>query len=287
MEPALPLGGIVTGFCVTGRTIDCLCGKELLKLDKGSGEILCRKAVFEKEGLSRTLLAEGGQIFIYDFCTFYIFNQADFSLLGSWRLGQDLRSDICGMAADDGTVYCSIRNGKIAAIHRQTFAMREYKVSDSSMWSLNAQGKGLLCGTVDGRLLLLDKGGMSIKKSLALSRKNIASLYRDGDALYAASHDGKLFKISISAFKSLAMAKNAHKKMFSCAGLYSGMLATVSYPCSELAFWDKDTLEKRGAVEIPLKLSGRAHIEGDVLYLTSRNMLGIDRLSLQELAGSL
>ncbi len=76
--------------------------------------------------------------------------------------------------------------------------------------------------------------------------------------------------------------KKAHGKMFHCAGLYRDMLVTISYPCSEIALWDKNTLEKKRLLEIPLSLSGCAYLENDFLYITSRNILGIDRISLAE-----
>lgn len=72
MEHVAELGGAVTGFHVTERCIDCMCGKELIKIDKRSRDIVCRKTVFEKEGLSRKLVADDDRIYIYDFCTLYV-----------------------------------------------------------------------------------------------------------------------------------------------------------------------------------------------------------------------
>lgn len=280
MERLTALEGPVTGFQITGPQIDCICGKELVKLDKGSGKILYRRAVFEKDGLSRKLLAEGGELFVYDFCTLYAFRREDYGLLGKWRLGGDLRSDICGMALDRDRVYCSIRNGKLAALDRRTYEARESAVSESSMWSLQAYGEHLVCGTVDGRLLLLNKEALSVEKALALGRKNIGSLYLDCGALYAASHDGKLFRVDMEAFGVRSMAKGAHKKMFHCAGVYGDRLVTVSYPCSEISLWNKETLEKIQTLEVPLRLSGNGVIEGNILYLSSRNIMGIGLVRL-------
>ena len=65
MEHLVELGGVVTGFHVTEHCIDCMCGKDLLKIDKQSGEIICQKKVFGKEGLSRKLTADDEQIYIY------------------------------------------------------------------------------------------------------------------------------------------------------------------------------------------------------------------------------
>ena len=282
MEHAVELDGIVTGFNVTEDCIDCICGKNIVKIDKGSREIICQKPVFEKEGLSRKLTADDEQIFVYDFCTLYVLSQKDYELIGKWQLGNDLSSDICGMAVDSNTIYCSIRNGKIITIDRQSHLVNTFTVAESSMWSMKTYDSYLVSGTVDGMALLLDKLTLSIEKSLVLGKKNIGSLHIDGETLYAAGHDGKLFKISMKNFAIESSVKNVHKKMFHCAGMYKDMLVTVSYPCSEIALWNKDTLEKIKGIDTPLKLSGHTHIEGDFMYISSRNISGIDIIRLNE-----
>lgn len=282
MKHIINLDGIVTGFNVTESCIDCLCGKELLKIEKHTGGIICKKVIFEKDGLSRNLIADDEQILIYDFCMFYVFNQRNYELIGKWQLGDDLSSDICGMTVDKDTIYCSIRNGKVFTLDRQSYLVSEFNVSDSSMWSIKIYDKYLVCGTVDGKLLLLDKTTLSIERMLVLGKKNIGSLYIHGETLYAASHDGKLFKICMRSFEVDSLMKNAHKKMFKCVGIYKDMLITVSYPCSEIAFWNKNTLEKIKKFEISLNLSGRAYIENEYLYITSRNILGIGVIKLND-----
>ncbi|MDE7432889.1 MAG: hypothetical protein K2N34_13365, partial [Lachnospiraceae bacterium] len=217
---------------------------------------------------------------IYDFCTLYVLNQKNYELIGKWQLGHDLSSDICGIAVDDDAIYCSIRNGKIITLDKQSYQIKEFIVSGSSMWSIKTYNRYLLAGTVDGNLLLLDKSTLSIEKKLNLGKKNIGSLHIDGGTVYAASHDGKLFKIGMGSFEVEISAKNVHKKMFDCAGICEDMLVTVSYPCSEIALWNKDTLKKLKVISTPLKLSGRTYIENDFMYISSRNILGIDRIQL-------
>lgn len=282
MEHIAELGGIVTGFNVTEQCIDCINGKDLLKIDKYSRNIICQKTVFEREGLSRKLIADAEQIYIYDFCTLYVFSQKNYEMLGKWQLGNDLSSDICGITVDNDIVYCSIRNGKIITLDKQSYLIKEFIVSKSSMWSIKTYNQYLICGTVDGELLLLDKSTFSIEKKLVLGKKNIGSLYIDREILYAASHDGKLFKIDMKNFEIETSMKKVHKKMFVCAGIYGDMLVTVSFPCSEIAFWNKDTLEKIRVINIPLKLSGCTYIEKDFMYISSRNILGIDKIKLNE-----
>lgn len=282
MEHIAELGGIVTSFNVTEQYIDCLNGKDLFKIDKDSREIICQKTVFEREGLSRKLIADDEQIFIYDFCTLYALSKKDYRLFGKLQLGSDLSSDICGITVDNDVVYCSIRNGKIITLDKQSYQIKEFIVSESSMWSIKAYGQYLICGTVDGELLLLDKATFSIEKKLILGKKNIGSLYIAGETLYAASHDGKLYKIHMKNFEIATSMKKVHKKMFICAGICEDKLVTVSFPCSEIALWNKDTLEKIRVINTPLKLSGCTHIENDYIYISSRNILGIDKIKLSE-----
>ena len=94
-----------------------------------------------------------------------------------------MSSDICGIAVDCNTIYCSIRNGKIIAVDRQSYQADEFIVSESSMWRIKTYDSYLVGGTVDGKVLLLDILDFSIKKSLVLSKKNIGSLYIDGETL--------------------------------------------------------------------------------------------------------
>lgn len=280
MDHPVKLESAVTGFCVQNRYIYCICQKAVYKIDKESGTIVYSKEIFEKDGSARILIADENRIFISDFCTLYILNEEDFEVIGKWKIGEDLSSDICGMAADEKTIYCSVRNGKIVTVDKHSFGKNEYTVSNASMWSLKIHDNYLLCGTVDGQLLALCRDTMSINKKLILSKQNVRSLYVDGTILYAACQDKKLFKIDPTNFELIGTAKNAHKKMFDCAGTYGDMLVTVSYPCGEIALWDKNTLEKRKEIKTPLSLSGNAYIEGNKLYITSRNINGVGLICL-------
>lgn len=292
MEYLAELEDVVLGFSVRpfllqkpgpqGATafIDCLSGKKLYKIQKESGKILFEKEIFEKTGLARILNADSGQIIISDFCTLYVFDGNDYKLIGRWQIGTDLSSDICGLAVDDRTIFCSIRNGKLVTVDRKNFEMKEYSVCDSSMWSLNLYDNYLLCGTVDGQLLFLDRKTMRVTQKLSLSKQNVRSLFVDENTIYAASQDRKISVIDLEEKEIIRVQKSAHKKMFNCAGIYNNMLVTVSFPCSEIALWDKETLEKKREIHVPLKLSGCTHIEGNKLYISSRNICGIGLLNL-------
>lgn len=280
MEYLAKLEAPVLGFSLQGDHIDCLCGKKLQKLEKESGNLIYERKIFEKEGLARIMCADNGHIFISDFCTLYAFSRERYELLGQWQLGEDLSSDICGMALDKNTVYCSIRNGKLITMDRASFLRQEYVVSDSSMWSLRIYDSYLLCGTVNGQLLLLDRETLAVQKRLLLGKQNIRSLFVNDKILYAASQDKKLYKISLPDLEVMDVKRNVHKKMFDCAGLCGDAIVTVSFPCSEIALWDKNTLEKVGEISVPLKLSGCTYIDGEKMYISSRNIDGIVSIRL-------
>ncbi len=256
--------------------------KTIYKIEKRSLKNVCKKEIFEKDGLSRILFADEMQIFISDFCTLYVLNEENCEIVCKLKLGKDLSSDICGLTADEKKIYCSIRNGRIIIVDKKSFGKNEYNISNASMWSMQIYNNFLLCGTTDGQLLLLDRNTMSVEKKLILSKHNIRSLYVSGTILYAACQDKKLFKVDLTDFKIIGTQKNVHKKMFDCIGVYEDMLVTVSYPCSEITLWDINTLEKRKEITVPLSLSGNAHIDGNKLYISSRNIDGIGLIYLNQ-----
>ena len=89
------------------------------------------------------------------------------------------------------------------------------------MWSIKTYDNYMICGTVDGELLLLDKTAFSIEKRLVLGKKNIGSLYIDGETIYVASHDGRLFKIDIKSFEIESLTKKCPQKNVSlCRGIW-------------------------------------------------------------------
>ncbi len=275
MDYLIKLESAVSSCFVKGNFIYCICKKEIYKFDKESKTIAYKKAIFEKDGAARILIVNGNRIFVSDFCTLYILNEADCEIICKLKLGEDLSSDICGMTADCKNIYCSIRNGKIITVDKYSFNTNVYNISDTSMWEIQTYENGFVCGTVDGQLLLLNRATMSVEKKLILSKQNIRSLYITDTKLFAACQDKKLFKIDLPAFEVIGSQKNVHKKMYDCIGLYDNMLATISYPCGEIALWDMNSLEKRKEIKISPCLSGNAFIEGNKLYITSRNIYGV------------
>lgn len=108
-----------------------------------------------------------------------------------------------------------------------------------------------------------------------ISKQNIGSIAINGDIVYTAGQDKKLCKIDLLESKIILRKRNVHKKMFDCIGIYRDSILTVSHPCSEISFWDKNTLNLIRTINMPLSLCGRTFIENDLLYITSRNIQGI------------
>jgi outer membrane protein assembly factor BamB len=98
--------------------------------------------------------------------------------------------------------------------------------------------------------------------------------------VYAAGQDKTLYLVNIESGECIVKKRNAHKRMFDCVGIYNDLLITISYPCNEISFWNKKTLELVRSINTPLSLSGRTFIENDILYIASRNINGIIWLDL-------
>lgn len=183
------LEGIVTGFRINGPYIICLCKNKLIQLDRFTGEILFEHTMFEKDGLSRDLITIRDHIILRDFCTLHILHQTKNSILHSFELGSDLSSDLCGMTADSNQVFASIRNGTLARIDLTTNQCTIEKISEDSMWSLLPYKEQLICGSVGGNLLFVDLITMKLVKTIPISKKNVRSLFLDGDILYISSRN--------------------------------------------------------------------------------------------------
>lgn len=282
MEYAVKLNNAVTGFSIDSEFIDCICGNKVIKADKSTGNILLETQLFKKDGLSRNLISENNQLIIKDFCMLYILNKYDYSVIQSLKLGTDLSSDICGLTSDENYIYAAIRNGKITVINKKSYNTKIYEISDNSIWDMKNYKDYLISGTVGGKLLIIDKKDMKIKDTMDIGKQNIASIAINDNIVYTAGQDKKLCKIDLLESKIILQKRNAHKKMFDCIGIYRDSVLTVSHPCKEISFWDKNTLDKIRTINMPLSLCGRTFIENDLLYITSRNIQGVVLIRLSE-----
>lgn len=275
----IELGGVVSGFGIQNGEIHCLSGNDLVKI--ADGAVVLQKTVFEKSGAARFFAESGERIVIADFCTLLSFSKETFEQENEVKIGNDLTSDICYLFAEGDYAYCSIRNGGIAKVRIDDFKYEIYTTSDASIWEINCFEGMLYCGTVDGHILKIDKETMQIVRDAEVSKKNIKSIRKDGNKLYAASQDMKLYVLDFDTLDVLAVKRNVHKYMYYVAGITDHCIVTVSHPASEISILDKETLETIRAIREPLRLSGPVKLEGDILYYASRNFNGIKMMKIE------
>ncbi len=278
MTDFIELGGTVSGFGIQNGEINCLSGNDLVKL--AGGAVALQRTVFEKPGAARFFAENGKHIVIADFCTLHSFSKETFERENAVKIGNDLTSDICFLFAEGDHAYCAIRNGGMAKVRIEDFSYEIYPTSDASIWEINCFEGMLYCGTVDGHILKIDKETMRIVKAAEVSKKNVKSIRRDGNKLYAASQDMKLYVLDVDTLDILAVRRNVHKYMYYIAGITDHGIVTVSHPASEISVLDKETLETVRLIREPLRLSGPVKLEGGILYYASRNFDGIKTMKL-------
>lgn len=271
----------VTGFSVDNQFIDMISNDSVIKIEKETKEIVCSTKLFKKEGFSRNLIANDKFLLIRDFCTLYILDKINYSCISTFQLGTDLSTDICGMTIDENNIYACIRNGSIIVIDIPSLTIKgQYNVSSSSIWDISSYHNILIGGNVEGKLLLIDKLKMEPINSILLSKQNIGTVFIHKQYVYAAGQDKTLYLVDIDQGECISKKRNAHKRMFDCVGIYKDLFITISYPCSEISFWNKETLEFVQSINIPLSLSGRTFIDNNLMYVASRNINGIISLDL-------
>ena len=133
MDYLIKSEGAVLGFCVKKQYIDFLCKKTLYKFDKESETVIYKKEIFEKEGMTKIMIADENRIYISNFCTLYVLDENNYEFIVKLKIGENLSSDICGMVMDKNRVYCSVRNGKIVTVEKSSFEKKEYHLDRKSV----------------------------------------------------------------------------------------------------------------------------------------------------------
>ena len=281
MNDYINLERCVTGFSLDNQYIDCISNDSVIKIDRDTKKVVHSTKLFKKEGFSRDLIANDNFLFIRDFFTLYILDKVDYSCISTIQLGTDLKTDICGMTIDKNNIYACIRNGKISVIDIDKHTIKgTYQILHGSVWDLRSYNNILIGGSVNGELFFLDNSKLVIRNKLLLGTQNIGSVLLHENYVYAAGQDKALYIVDISSRKCIKKKRNVHNRMFDCAAIYKDVIITISYPLSVISFWDKDTLEFKRSITIPLRLSGRTVLENDTLYIASRNINGIVSLNL-------
>ena len=282
MSRLIEAGAPVVGFCLHDDKCFLLCGNDLIKADAKTGNIEKQKKIFAKDGKSRLIRTNGNVIAVSDFCTLSVYDADKFEKLFEKELGDDLTSDLCGLSADESALYACIRNGGLVKIALSDFSQSSTVIGNASSWSLAVWEDKLYAGTVDGKLLMLDKNTLKTEATLQVSRQNVKSLYRSGSTLYAAGQDKKLYVIDLGTFSLVRKTAGIHPMMFDVIGEKDGILYTVSHPASEISGWDKNGA-KVCSLPYRLRLSGSSCIYEDAILISSRNINGVDRIELSDM----
>ena len=279
MSRFIETGEPVVGFCLNDDKCFLLCGNDLIQADAKTGKIEKQKRIYEKDGKSRLIRTNGKVLAVSDFCTLSVFCADTLDKIYEIKLGIDLTDDICGLAADDFFLYACIRNGGLTRIDLADFSQSSAVIGDASSWSLAVWKDKVYAGTVDGKLLRIDRHTLKTEAVLPLSRQNVKSLFRSGGMLYAAGQDKKLYMIDLETFSLVRKTSNIHPMMFDVIGENNGVLYTVSHPASEISGWDRCGT-KVCSIPYRLRLSGSSFIFGNAILVSSRNINGVDRIEL-------
>jgi hypothetical protein len=148
------------------------------------------------------------------------------------------------------------------------------------MWALVLHDGRIYAGTVEGNLLVIDAETLHVLREIEAGKKNIRSVMIDGDRLLTPSQAKNLIIRDLSSIEAVATLRNVHKRMFHIAGCAGNKLYTVCHPYGELKIWDRTALELLDTLHFSPGISGHACIDGDRLYLSSRNVAGLLYLDL-------
>jgi hypothetical protein len=270
----------VTAFAVGSDHIFLLAGNHLYQLDKRDGQAVHERLVFAKEGLSRSLTVDDAFLYVKDFCDLHILEKETLAPVQELRLGTDSSSDICGMGVDERYLYLSIRNGSMARLEKgRSFQPEIYPVTDSSIWDFVLWNDLIYAGSVDGRLLIIDKASMAVVQTIQASKQNLKSVLVTENILVTASQDKKMVVRDAKTYDILASLASVHQRAFSIVGMHENQVYTISYPCGEVKVWDAESGALRETIHFPGG-HGHACFADQRLYLASRNTHGLVYMDL-------
>jgi len=249
-------------FKKLGNILYIISGKEFVKVDCITGEVLQKAEPFFQNNKTRDFVIDKDAIYCRDFYRLYKIELETMEIIDRWELGSDLSSDVCALGYDETNIYVCIRNGGLSVIHKNSGEMKSYKISESSIWDIIV-GDYIYAGNVEGELLVIDKADIKILKKKAVHKKNLKSLLPVGDVIYTASQDLSVAKVDTETLVIKDHRKRCHKKMFYFAGTWRDFLLTVCPPCGEMKLWNSSDLSLYKAMN---RGTWDSFVEGDFLY---------------------
>ena len=239
--------------------------------------------IYKKDGKARSFFIYKNKIYLRDFCDLYELNCDTLEILRTWKLGENLSSNICAENCGDDKVYACIRGGKIAVIDLENGSFKQYPISDFSMWNIISYGSEIYVGCVNGELIELNKNNMSIKRRKQIHKKNIYSLLIQKDIIYTVSQDSSLIATDVKHLETIFIVKKAISNMSKILGIYDTKLVTSNPNRKEITIWDTKDLTLKQAVSFPtggLNSNGIV-MKDNIIYGSSQD--GIYAIDIQEI----
>lgn len=258
------------------------CVKDVLKYYLATRTEAARAQIFKKDGKARLLLIRGDRIFLRDFCDLYELDCDTLAVVRTWRLGEDLSSDICAVDADEARVYACMRGGDVIVINRADGTVARHKVAETSMWDIAFHGSNLYVGCVSGELIALNREDMSVTRRVQVHRKNIYSLFVHDGLLYSTSQDFCLTATDPATLERIRSVKKAVFNMTTIVGAHRDQLITANGSRGEVTFWRMSDLCKEETIPFPVGGLSGGGISLDGGYLYGSDASGIYALDLRE-----
>jgi hypothetical protein len=146
-------------------------GKYLIKYDLLTLTEIKNTQIFKKDGKARSFYVCNNKIYLRDFCDLYEIDCNTLEIIRSWKLGENLSSDICVKTGNNEKVYACIRGGKITVIDIKTGNFKQYAISDSIMWNVIIHNSNIYVSCVNGELIEINKKDMSIIRKKQIHKK--------------------------------------------------------------------------------------------------------------------
>jgi WD40 repeat protein len=225
--------------------------------------------IFKKDGKARSFFIQNSKIYLRDFCSLYELDCDTLETIRVWKLGEDLTSDICAETGDDDKVYACIRGGKITVIDLKSNKLKQHIISDSSMWDIRIHNINVYLACVNGELVELNKGNMTISKKKQIHKKNIYKLLIHKDIIYSVSQDQSFIATGVKNFETIYMIKKAISNMSIIVGIYENNIVTSNPNKKEITIWDINGLKVKQILKFPTNRNG--------VYMKDNKIYGSDK----------
>ena len=248
-EAIIALENDGVNMAVHGSRLYVRCKRRMHSYEMAGLSEVAAETIFKKDGQARRIALSGDTLYLTDFCDLHMLDANDFRVKATYRIGQDLSSDLGAVRFDATHAYIGMRNGKMVALEQSTGKYRIHDICESSFWDFCIVGNHIYAGTVQGELLEIRTENMQVRRRITPGTKNIYSVLPSGEFLYTVSQDMSIKAIRIDSLEVVCHARKAVKGMARILGvLDSNVLVSDS---GKVSFWSSDALRHQKSVEIP------------------------------------